>query len=565
MAVIVLQAAGALLGSNWLWGVQMLRFWDPGPAVAIALLGVAGFVPAIARALGSAIERLGALLDRGHWLTDLLIAAAAGVALFLLRDPLRFTGDSSMRVQTIGYVRPPTTLFPQAAMLDLWVNFHLPRWLLSQGWDAASALQAVGAMVGSAFTISVLRTLRALGATGAAYFAGAVVALGGAHLTHFAGYDKFGPVMLGISIAALGAVRLSRGRGGAWVLGLGAALCALGHRSGLLVLPAAAWVFAQAWRTESDPARRARILAATLIPALALGFVLPWAFKIFSTIDLQVHLPGGAVEKNLESPDAPALLVRSSDLLNALLLLAPLWPAGLALGLAPRPPEVGSRAARFGLAPAVALAIGIQAAVLIVVGATRGSGRDWDAAAPAGALAAIAGAGALAVRWRSSPAGTVPAITTALAISIAIWGVHVDESRAMRRVESLLAAHPSWSSSARAHAYDFIGLRAFSLGRYAESAAAFQRAAESAANPRYFHQLGMTYLYAGRPDLAREPLRTATRRDPRMVDPWIGLARADAALGDTRSALAALDSAAARPGGAARVAALRRSLTPARE
>ena len=557
--VAVLQVGGTLVGSNWLWGVQALRFWDFTPALCLALLGLAGFIPPVARGATAGLRKLGAALERGGWIADLLVAAGVGALLFVVRDPLRFTGDSSLRLQAINFVQAPTTLFPQASPLDVWVNFRVPRFLVGLGWKPETALHFVSALVGFGTVVALLRTLRVLGARGAAYVAGIAVTLSGAHLTHFAGYDKFGPVMLGVAFATLGAVKLSRADGGAWWLALGSALCVLGHRSGLLVVPAAALTFVQTWRTEPSSAGRARLLVAVSIPAIAVAFVLPRALATFTTLDLRVHLPGSTVQRSLGSPDAPAVAVRVSDFLNALLLLAPLWPAGFAASwrAASRDP---ARSSRFGLGPIVALALGAQALLFLLVGATRGSGRDWDVAAPAGVIAAIATAGAFVAAWRSSSAGIAAAVSLATAISVAIWGIHADEIIGGRRVDALLMSRPAWSATSRAYALDLIGLRAVSLGRYEEAAAAFEKAIEAAPNARYFHQLGWAYLYAGRPDLAREPLRVASRRDPGLLDVWITLARAEVANGDTAAARVALDSAAVRPGGVARVRGLREVL-----
>jgi hypothetical protein len=540
---LILQGIGTIAASNWTWGLATLRVWSPAGAVALFLLAVSGFVPAIARPLTAVLENAGRTLDRAAARTDAVRALVATIVLFLLRDPFRFVGDSSMRLQTIAYSRPPTALFPQASPLDLLINFHLPRLLHQSGTPVEIAMQAVSACVGGAFVWATLRTLDASGVAGPGRIAGALVAVAGAHMVHFAGYDKFGPVLLGIALAALGAVRLARGSGGALPLALGTAIAVLSHRSGLLVVPPALWVGVRAWRAEPSPAGRRTLALCGLLPLAALAVVVPPAFRLFTGLDLKVHMPGGAVQKSLASRDAPGLLVRAADFVNGVLMVAPLLPAGIAAALALRgdPDARGRR--RFGVAGPLMLAFALQAGLLIAVGATRGSGRDWDVTTPAGTLAAIGSGCALARLWQRDRRGLAAAVTCAAALVIALFGIHVSEARARRRVTMLLDARPAWSPTARAYAHDFIGLRAFSLQRWDESVVEFERAIDAAPNPRYFLQLGASHAAAGRPQAALAPFRQGLALDPTMQEAWFGLANAAWALGDTAMARAVMDSA----------------------
>jgi len=563
-AVLALHVAATLLPSNWLWGVDAFRYWPAPAAMVLVLLGACGFVPALGRQLETRIEQLGRAWERGGLTADLAVALLLAFLILGLRDSVRFTGDFDLRVSAIDYPRPPIQLFPQAAPLDLALNFYTPRFLVGLGWTPAVALQAVGAVVGGAFALACLALLRAVGVRGAALPAAALVVFGGGYLQHFAGYDKFGPLLFGVALAGYGAVRLWRGAGSAWALVAGTAICVLSHRSGLLFLPAAGWVLFGALRAEPEKRGRAGLLFAALALLIVTFAVLPRMLGVLISVDWKVHLPGGAVARSFESPDAPGMLVRVSDLLNALLFLAPLWPAAVVAasaakgGVRVRPP---SKAPRFRLGWVFLLALGPQVGVLIAAGATRGSGRDWDAAAAAGVVAGLATAGALAAAWRDSRgAGLAPGVTVAVAVAIGLWGSHASEAMSLRRVRALLEARPGWSDAARAHAHDFLGLRAYAFGRFDEAAREFERAIAVAPNPRYFHQLGLAALGAGQVAPAREAFRRSAALAPANTDPWLGLANAALAERDTASATAYLDSVLIRSPLEAQALELRRAL-----
>lgn len=565
--LLVLRVVAPFVRSNWLWGVDLGRYFPLPLAVALFLVAAAGFVPGLSRRIDAAIERLGVAWERAGRPADLLLGLAVGVALFALRDSLRFTGDFDLRVSAIDYPKPPAQLFPQASFLDVMANFQIPRLLLSRGFSPAMALQAVGATLGAAFTVASLGMLRSAGARGAALPVAAAVVLAGGYMQHFAGYDKFGPLLLGIALASGGAVSLERAGRGAWSLVAGAALCLLAHRSGYLLLPAAYWVLARALK-HSEGRRRAGLLwagAALLVVSLLL---LPAAISTLVRVDWSVHLPGGSVARSFESPDAPGFVVRFSDLLNALLFLAPLCPLGLVMAWAgqPRLAQVPQRPRRSRLGLAATLALAVPALTLIAVGATRGSGRDWDAAASVGVLATLASAVALIPAWRiRGPLPlAAPCVTLSLAVALLAWGPHVNEAIGLRRVRGLLEAHPAWSNAARAHALDFLGLRALVAGRNDEAAVDFERAIAVAPNPRYFHELGLARLGAGRHEVARTAFLRSTALAPTVADSWFSLAQLALAQRDTLAAIAYSDSGLLRRPTDAQGAALRRSLATAR-
>ncbi len=543
-----LRAAACWAPSPWLWGVDVFRHWPPAWQWALIALAAAGFLPPLGRGLERVLERWGRLWHRAGARADLVASLVVGLALFFLRDPIRFTGDSAMRA---GLVQLPADAAARLMVLyfplDPILNLQLPRWLVEQGLTADTALHLVGALVGGAFAFVSCSFLRAAGGRGAAFSAAAAVVLASGAFVHFAGYDKFGPLMLGLALTATGALRLSRGQGGLATLAVGGAACMLSHRSGYAILPAVAWTLYRAWRVAPNAAARSRILLAGAVIAAPALVLLPKAVELVTRVDRQVHLPGGEITRAREAGDAPWILSKLADGLNVLSLLVPLWLAGaVAAGIAAQR-KSAPRAAGFGLMPLAALGLGASVALVLAIAPGGGWPRDWDAAAGLGAVATLATGGALVAAWsRVGTAWTAaPAVTLALAVSIGFWGVHASESIGLRRIDSLLASS-AWSDSRRANAYDVLSAHAMNSGRWAQAEELMRRAIASAPNPRYFHQLGVALAALGRWSEAETQFREAARRNDAVADPWVALSRLALARGDTATAVALADSAVAR-------------------
>src|SRR5262249_53537248 len=151
------------------------------------------------------------------------------------------------------------------------------------------------------------RFLRAAGARGAALAAGALPLLGGGTLIHFAGYDKFGPLLVGLALAALGAVQMARTGRGAWALAAGVAAAVPAHRSGSLALPAAAWVFVRGLR-QGDARQRREVWAAASATILVMLAMFSRTYHLVLEFDRAMHLPGGAVTQARVAGEAPVAL-----------------------------------------------------------------------------------------------------------------------------------------------------------------------------------------------------------------------------------------------------------------
>jgi tetratricopeptide (TPR) repeat protein len=437
-------------------------------------------------------------------------------------------------------------VFPQAAPLDRWINIEVPHFLTSQRVTVADAMHLVGAVVGALFTLAALAFLRAAGATRGALVAAAAVVLGGGYMLHFAGYDKFGPLLLGLAIASWGAVRLTRDGGGTWAFGAGIAVCLLAHRSAYALLPAAGTVFFQAWRRAASARARVHLaLAAGLILAAALG-LLPRTLHLMQSVDRLQALPGAPQGGGPAGVRGLAdLLLRGGDALNLLFLVAPLWIAGAAGAWLARGAPASREASRFSLAPAALLALGGQLGLMLVARGAQGVSRDWDMHVGPAAVVTLISAAALISAWnrRGGARALAPTLTTALASAVALWGIHLSEPVAVARIGELLANRGAWSDAARARAHDFLGVRALQQHHPDIAIRELEAAIAAAPNPRFMFELGIAHRTLGRRPEAFAQFQRAHALDPGLADPWVGFALMAGDEGDYVLAVAFADSA----------------------
>ena len=567
LLTLLLRVAGVFVHSNWLWGVDTFRHLPPLVAGALVVLAALGFVPRVGQALERGLGAAGRGWEKAGLWGDLAVGVIVALVLLPLHDDLRFTGDSVIRAGLLKLsIAEATRLLHYAFPLDQVVNFDLPRALWLQGMGSEAALQVVGAVMGGLFAWAGCAFLRESGARGAALAAAALVLLGAGVLAHFPGYDKFGPLVLGLTLAAKGAVGLARRGRGLVALAAGAGLCLLSHRSGYLVLPAAAWVLVGSFRGTDDARGRRRVAVAALALLIVAAAMLPRTVDVVLHYDRQTHLPGGGAGSS-RGLDAASLPMGIADRLNVVSFLVPLWLAGLAAAW-PRGTAGAAkrRRGRFQLGPVTWLALGGLGLVLVAVRPGGGWARDWDVAVPAAAAVALVTAFLLARLWsRGGAAHTLaPAVTLALATAVAFWGVSVSEWAGLRRAESLLGARPALDITVRANAWDALGMWAHKTLRLELAAGYFERSIECAPNPRLFYQLGLVRLGLGQYGPARAAFTRGTVLTPLNGDPWLGLARTALAEGDTLGAAATLDSALARNPGSAEIRALRDRLATSR-
>ena len=566
VATLGLAVGAGLTASNWLWGVNTLHHWPPGGAVLLAALGLLGFVGPARHSIAPALDRIGSRWDRAGLAGDLKAMAPVVLVLLVLRDPLRFTGDSLTRAGWVSETLSASEL-TLAYPLDVWVNARVARALAHAGLGPMTALQVVGALMGGCFALVGFRFLRAAGARRGLLPAGAIALLGGSTLAHFAGYDKFGPLMVGLALAATGAVHMAaRGRG-TWTLVMGVVVTVLSHRSGFLLLPAAAWLLSRAYRAGDARARR-RILLGSLVVALAVLPVFGRTVDTYLHYDRVVHLPGGTVaESRLDRPIVANLVHRVADGLNALFFLVPLWLVGAAARVMLRArgdsASAARRHSRLGLAAGLALA-GF-AVVLFGVEPGGGWARDWDVATGASTLVAMVSTYALVGAWRRGTDTLAPAVTVALSMTVAAWGIHSSERIGLARVAALLEARPALSDPIRAGICDFRGVRALNGRRFDEAAPWFERSIQvGGPNPRVVYEAGLAYFRGGKLAAARAAFTRAASLSRSLSTPYVWLTRIALADRDTATAIAMLDSSLARHPASVEIRRWERALRAAR-
>ncbi len=543
-----LRAAASFAPFHGAWGLDTLKPWPRAWAVAIVALGALGFVPLVARLIEHALDGIGALWERGGAVFDALVAFTVAALLFNLRDPIKFTGDFSTRVSQLVLKAPTEKVFPQAMPLDRWINIELPRRLMSDlNLDVMRALHTAGALVGFAFVLAAFAFLRAAGATRAMLPAAAAVILGGGYMLHFAGYDKFGPLLLGVAIVSTGAVRLARTGRDAWAVGLGLAVCVLAHRSGYALAPAAALVLAQAWRGARNARARLHIAgAAALMSAAVLG-LMSRTWKLLNSVDRLQALPGAPQGGGPPLHGFADAALRVTDTANLLFLVAPLWLAGLAAALVARGAPAPRETPRFSLVPAAILALCGELALVLAVRGAQGVARDWDThVAPAAFVSLLTVFLLIAVWQRAGAARSLaPTVTTALASAVALWGIHLNEPIAITRVGQLLENRSSWSDAAWARAHDYLGVRALQMQRADLAIPEFLAAISVAPNPRFFFEVGIAHRMLGHKADARAYFDKAHALDPTLSDPWVGFALLAVDAGEFAPAAAFCESALA--------------------
>jgi hypothetical protein len=561
MACLALRALASLSASSWLWGLNTLRDWPaPWPVVLPALAALA-FVPAVARAAAPPLERIGGALAVAGAPVRVLLAAAVAVALFLLRDPVRFVGDAGSRLMILSGGGNAGVLMPQLSPLDRLVSVGGARWLVQAGIAPLVAVQTIGALLGAALTLAVLAFLRAAGARGAAWLAAAVVVLASGSLVHFAGYGKYGLLLVGLALAATGVVRLARGRRGSGTLAAGLILALLSHRSAYVVLPAGLWAFGAAWRRASGGERMRVALAGAATAAVALA-LLPWTVGVLIRVDLARNVVGTSTLGRIEP------VRQLANLANALFLLSPLWPAGLVavwLGVRRGSGKVapgGTTGAAVGAAapgPAdtrpgfplggvAALAVACWLLGSLATRGKQGPLRDWYNQAGPALLVTLVTAYALIACWRrgASSRTVMPVCTTALMAGLALWGIHADPGIGGRRVATLLADPAAWSREEWSRAHEFVAARAFDAGRYDEAARAYEIVVAGAPSSRMVDNLAITLGMAGRREESARVLARAMLLPQSSATMWIALGSLALTLGDTARAAACADSAQAR-------------------
>jgi tetratricopeptide (TPR) repeat protein len=536
--LIVLAAARAALSfvpAMSLWSLNLHRFLSPSLAWSPWAVGALALAPPVARRLVPAFESLGGLATRRPALALPLCAAAAAAWVLAFPDRVWFVGDFLLRQYTLeGKPTAVAAWYPYALPLDLFLHDTVGRVLIQRlGMVANGAGRVLGAAEAALLALAAMAFARAVRASGAAAVAVAAIVFWGGYLTLYTGYNKaFSEMPLVLAtVGALGVHRV-RGEGSPLLLGIVLAAAFVLHRSALGLVPAGLFAFASWLRGNPGAWRRPVVVAAAVVPAIALAVMLPRIIAIVTRIDPTHFTP---VEVKQSGVLAAAFTGgRLLDLLNLALMLSPLAlavpamaTASLAGGIARRPKGRELAFLAFLALPFVAVAPFVHPG--------QGYMRDWDDFAAAGMALSLLAAWLVARTLEGAPRYCWLAVTATLAAVVpsAQWSLHhTDIARGLARVEAFLHEPPSRTASERTRTWDFLGWRKTDLGDYAGAAEAFAHVAEWQPSPRVLRQWAMTEALRGDPRRGQEIYRQLLTRAPDNASAWFELARLSYEIGD---------------------------------
>lgn len=548
LALFVLARAALTFAPNmWAWGLNVGRFTSPAFAWLPWLASALALVPAIARALEPPARALGRAIERSPVASGVVAALAGGALAAAFPDQVRYVGDFLLRQGSIEQAAKPAAIYPQALPLDVWLHFTLPSAMTAHGWASANgAARLLGAVEAGALAALACAFARALAPGGAATLAVACAVFFGGWLGLFTGYAKsFAELVLVVTAVAAYGVRAVREGRGLLALGLAVAAGVLLHRGMLALLPAAVLAWALAIRAHGAALLRRPVnVVALALPLVTLAAMAPRLVRLITSTD-SVHFASAEV-MNAGGPLAAAFAgARPADLADLVALMAPLaWPAlAAALVLLARVPRRGE------LALLVLLALAFAGPTLFLH-PVQGWFRDWDDfGAPAAALGALA-AWIAAETLRAAPKRAWLAVTIALAVampSVQWLAHHRDVERGLARAHAFMDEPPARTPSERARTFDWIGIRAYDLGRWPEASTAFREASVTAPSPRMLQQWAIAATRANDLLTAREAYHRLLEKDPRSTSGWLGLAAVESRIPDfdaSRGALRTLMSIA---------------------
>jgi hypothetical protein len=368
--LLALRAVATLAPTSWLWGVDSLA----DRSLVLRVLGLVLLAAAAAPAIGKRVFR--AVRGVMRRLSSRVLAVAASLPFVLLLAWMRsnniLLGDSQTWLSALekgvrsagGAHREP---LPQAAV----IAFH--RLVAGPaGWDSHATFTAVGIALGLGFLAVSGSLARALAKEepGRVLVFSLIVLGGGLQL--FAGYPEFyGFALAAVLLFARLGIRSIEGRGGALPACLAFVLAGLCHAQVAFAFPAVVYILVRAWKAGR---KREAILAlvsipvATVLALVALRYPFGEIGKEAARVGALLPPLGGATTRTAYGIFTPVHLV---DLLNALLLVSPLLPVAIALGLADGTP-VRPRRIFLGC-----LAVG---PILFALAANPelGMARDWD-------------------------------------------------------------------------------------------------------------------------------------------------------------------------------------------
>jgi len=303
------------------------------------------------------------------------------------------------------------------------------------------------------------------------------------------------------------------------------------HRSALGLLPAALFVWGAWFRSHGGGGawRKPQVLLALAVPLIGLIVMVPRIVAVVRRWDA-IHFAPRAVTEQGGVLAAALAGARAPDLVNLIVLLAPLSPLLLALL-----PFLGARLR--GNAGEGAL-LGLLAlpfvAVMPFIHPAQGLFRDWDDFAASGVALSLLAAWAVA-RCLGAPrhAWLAVPLTLAAAVPSIQWLAHnADVDRGFARVRALMLEPPARAPAERGTTWDFLGIRNFRLERWGEAAVAFSKAAETSPSPRILQEWALAETMRRNYAMAQHLYHRMLEKAPENTLGWLGLGTVSLHLAD---------------------------------
>ncbi len=524
----------ALIPSMAGWGLNVARFLPLWAAWPLTLVAALALVPALARRAAPALEGLGDRLARGGAFPIAVATFMAAALVMLLPDRVWYVGDFLLRQGAIEERIGAGNVFPQALPLDRILHNVIPTWWSKGlGMDANASGRILGALDAAALMAASIAFARALEVSGAVAVATVATVFFGGYLAVFTGYSKAVVELCAVTAAVgAGAVRVVRTGTGMLPFGAALTIAFLLHRSALGLLPAALLTWVLWWRHPASAAtRRApETITGFVLPLAALALTIPRAWRTFRDVDLAVHLAPAEVREGGGVLASAFSGLRPLDLVNILLMLAPLALVIPVLLFVRRPGAGRTRE----IVALFVLAIPLVA-VIPFVHPVQGMFRDWDNFVAGGVAISLIAAWLIGESLREERGRAVAAVgvTACTAMFTLQWMIHhADVERGLTRMQAFLTEPPARTEAERVTVLDYIGIRNLRLERYTAAATAFRRAADQVPNPRFFIQWGLAATEAKDYADAREAYVRMIARTPDDPLAWRGYTAMSARLGD---------------------------------
>jgi hypothetical protein len=357
----------------------------------------------------------------------------------------------------------------------------------------------------------------------------------------FTGFSKaFSEMCVLMAAAGVCGMAAVRGGRGLFTMGLVVAVGIGLHRSALGLLPALALVWGL-WLARHGRAgawRQPEVIAAASPPLLALLLVGPRIIDTVLHTDTAVHFTPPEVQAQGGVLTAMFARTRLLDMASLALLFTPLVIAApfLAWRLAA---AIGRQPGRWR-EPLVLVTMALPFLVMMAfIHPAQGTFRDWDDFAATGVATSLLTAWLVGETLRAARRFAWIAVAVALGVAVPAvqWlVVHADIDRGLARVRAFVLEPPPRPGVQRGTTWDYLGIRNYRLGRYAEAQEALARAVETTPSPRVLHEWALAATMAGDLRTAQRAYQLMLGRRPESAEGWLGLLAVSMRLRDVPEA-----------------------------